>query len=80
MLESYYESVQVGAVFSTVLVISNPYLCARRLHTDKGSARGYIMIIPRASRKDCLHDTHDFHLSGKILAIPSNVCERQNCT
>ena len=65
MPEDYYESVQVGAVLSTILVISNPYLCARRLHTDKGSARGCIMIIPRTIRKDCLHGIHDLPLSGK---------------
>ena len=43
-----------GRCFQLDPVTSNPRPYARRLYTTKGSARRYIMIIPRARRKDCV--------------------------
>ena len=69
-----------GRCFQLDPVTSNPRPYARRLYTTKGSARRYIMIIPRARRKDCVQSMRDFPLLGKYWPYQIRFCREYEYT
>ena len=54
-----------GRCFQHDLITSNPRSYARRLYTTENFARRYMMIIPRAIRKNCVQSMHELPLLGK---------------
>ena len=54
-----------GRYFQHDLMIPNPRPHARRLYATRDFARRYMMIIPRATRKNCVQSMRNFHLLGK---------------
>ena len=69
-----------GRCFQHDPVTSNPRPYARRLYTTKDSARRYIMIIPRARRKDCVQRMRDFPLLGKYWPYQIRFCREYEYT